>query len=87
MERLEVSGAVRPLYGSLGVRGLRVVSYIKENKTDYQYYVSNSTTYVDCGLSAHTFWNGFRMDKNWRNYSQYNKEPKSTTDPYHICRI
>ena len=24
MQRLEVSGAVRPLYGSLGVRGLRM---------------------------------------------------------------
>jgi len=26
MQRLEVSGAVRPLYGSLGVKGLRYLS-------------------------------------------------------------
>jgi len=26
MQRLEVSGAVRPLYGSLGVKGLKLVS-------------------------------------------------------------
>ena len=28
MQRLEVSGAVRPLYGSLGVKGLRCIFYI-----------------------------------------------------------
>jgi len=28
MQRLEVSGAVRPLYGSLGVKGLRFPDYM-----------------------------------------------------------
>jgi len=27
MQRLEVSGAVRPLYGSLGVKGLRQMEF------------------------------------------------------------
>jgi hypothetical protein len=27
MQRLEVSGAVRPLYGSLGVKGLKCVAF------------------------------------------------------------
>ena len=27
MQRLEVSGAVRPLYGSLGVKGLTFITY------------------------------------------------------------
>jgi len=29
MQRLEVSGAVRPLYGSLGVKGLTLYVYVK----------------------------------------------------------
>jgi len=29
MQRLEVSGAVRPLCGSLGVKGLRAQSHLK----------------------------------------------------------
>jgi hypothetical protein len=33
MQRLEVSGAVRPLYGSLGVKGLKIVGVVTEWRT------------------------------------------------------
>jgi len=33
MQRLEVSGAVRPLYGSLGVKGLMKTTNIRHSRT------------------------------------------------------
>ena len=34
MQRLEVSGAVRPIYGSLGVKRLRVMAIVYEVSLD-----------------------------------------------------
>ena len=36
MQRLEVSGAVRPIYGSLGVK--RLIQYSNSYKGNYYYY-------------------------------------------------
>ena len=41
MERLEVSGAVRPIYGSLGVKRICITMHgsenVKEKKNDVEY--------------------------------------------------
>ena len=49
MQRLEVSGAVRPLYGSLGFKGLiSCISCINRMKTE-KYYIP-----VSCLLNLNT---------------------------------
>jgi hypothetical protein len=39
MQRLEVSGAVRPIYGSLGAKGLRISSGVPASFTKYHPYI------------------------------------------------
>jgi len=39
MQRLEVSGAVRPIYGSLGVKRLIVLSVIPSNPTKPKMFI------------------------------------------------
>ena len=47
MQRLEVSGAVRPLYGSLGVKGLNTVYYRCIIHTVHYITVTNVMYHVD----------------------------------------
>jgi len=42
MQRLEVSGAVRPLYGSLGVRGLIIFEKLQTATVDFVMFVRPS---------------------------------------------
>ena len=47
MQRLKVSGAVRPIYGSLGVK--RLISY---KTSDAIYVAEKARNYATCNLSA-----------------------------------
>ena len=46
MQRLEVSGAVRPIYGSLGVKRLRVMSKTLHNSADLGIQNNNFASHV-----------------------------------------
>ena len=56
MQRLEVSGAVRPLYASLGVRGLIVLHCAKSSRSarsvESQYEIFPSTPLSKIGLQV-----------------------------------
>ena len=44
MQRLEVSGVVRPIYGSLGVKGLRIKTHVRIRNT---YFFHCNNAYAD----------------------------------------
>ena len=48
MQRLEVSGAVRPIYGSLGVKRLRVLQ---------ETYLNDHRLFKEVKLLQTSFWN------------------------------
>jgi hypothetical protein len=53
MQRLEVSCAVRPVYGSLGAKGLILASNVKTNRTGYKSDIENKSKiyYSKCTLN------------------------------------
>ena len=60
MQRLEVSGAVRPIYGSLGVNRLRLGSYIRGNSPRLPY--KDQSFNVAVGKTCHYLrWQSFVM--------------------------
>ena len=50
MESLEVSGAVRPLYGSLGFKGLMFLASVFVSVTKYLFIFSSSRFFKEINL-------------------------------------
>jgi len=48
MQRLEVSGAVRPLYGSLGVKGLNPYEYSLSSKNATEFFKTVTERVTSC---------------------------------------
>jgi len=67
MQLLEVSGAVRPLYGSLGVKGL-MYCFNPEDRgctviRNVENYLPNDSTYISVDLILHLSHNIFKQFK------------------------
>jgi len=56
MERLEVSGAVRPIYGSLGIKRLKTVTHYSSGKLEVRIAII-------CEIGVHLVAILFRTDR------------------------
>ena len=68
MQRLEVSGAVRPIYGSLGVKRLMKLEFSRQifekySNIKFKEHPSSGSRVVACGRTG-------RHDKTSRRFSQ-----------------
>jgi len=61
MQRLEVSGAVRLLYKSLGFKGLTKNFCVLHNTVEHNYISSSSTLGLQLHVSAVYVWAIFRL--------------------------
>jgi len=59
MQRLEVSGAVRPIYGSLGVKRLTHKQYIEQHNENriYRTEQTQQSEYINITIKIHNLQN------------------------------
>ena len=72
MQRLEVSGAVRPIYGSLGVKRINCISFKIVPSWKYK-LLPSSVKVLETFLEV-TLWNPFQLFRRIPNYVSSNKK-------------